>query len=82
MRLQRSMQGGLLSGSVFKLVQHAGDAAYSQCAQAGVSVKPKKGDALMFYNLLETGRTDGYSMHAGCPVTKGACRVSLPRPTL
>ena len=45
-------------------------------------MKPKKGDALMFYNLLETGRTDGYSMHAGCPVTKGACRVSLPRPTL
>ena len=35
-------------------------------------MKPKKGDALMFYNLLETGRTDGYSMHAGCPVTKGA----------
>ena len=41
------------------------------CGQKGLSVKPKKGDALMFYNLLENGRTDGQSLHRGCPVIKG-----------
>ena len=51
--------------------QHKGDAAYSKCGQKGLSVKPKKGDALMFYNLLENGRTDGTSLHQGCPVIKG-----------
>ena len=52
-------------------MQHKGDAAYSTCGQKGVSVKPKKGDALMFYNLLENGRADGTSLHQGCPVIKG-----------
>ena len=43
--------------------QHEGDASLSKCARAGLAVRPRKGDALMFYNLLETGRTDGYSVH-------------------
>ena len=25
----------------------------------------------MFYNLLENGRTDGTSLHQGCPVIRG-----------
>ena len=53
------------------VAQHKGNAAYSTCGQKGVSVKPKKGDALMFYNLLENGRSDGTSLHQGCPVIKG-----------
>ena len=52
-------------------VQHKGDPSYSTCGQKGLSVKPKKGDALMFYNLLENGRTDGTSLHQGCPVIRG-----------
>lgn len=44
---------------------------YSTCGQKGIAVKPKKGDALMFYNLLENGRADGQSLHQGCPVIKG-----------
>ena len=52
-------------------VQNKGDASFSTCGQKGLSVKPKKGDALMFYNLLENGRTDGTSLHQGCPVIRG-----------
>jgi prolyl 4-hydroxylase len=52
-------------------LQQGADAGTSKCAQQGLAVKPKKGDALMLYNLLETGRTDGYSVHAGCPVSRG-----------
>ena len=45
------------------VTQHAGDAAFSKCAQQGVAVKPVKGDALLLYNLMENGRNDGASMH-------------------
>jgi prolyl 4-hydroxylase len=48
-----------------------GDAEYSACAQQGVAVKPRKGDALLFYDLLETGRPDFASRHQGCPVARG-----------
>lgn len=45
--------------------------AVSKCAAQGLHVKPRKGDALMFYDLLETGRTDAASRHQGCPVIRG-----------
>lgn len=35
------------------------------------TVKPKKGDALLFYSLHLDGTTDEHSLHAGCPVIKG-----------
>eukprot|EP01125_Pyxidicula_operculata_P011132 TRINITY_DN3634_c0_g2_i1.p1 TRINITY_DN3634_c0_g2~~TRINITY_DN3634_c0_g2_i1.p1 ORF type:complete len:456 (+),score=116.14 TRINITY_DN3634_c0_g2_i1:34-1401(+) len=50
------------------------------CSSGGVRVKPKKGGAAMFYNLKEEGHMDGktdpYSLHAGCPVTKGEKHIS------
>lgn len=52
-------------------MQNAGSAAYSKCAQAGVAVKPKKGDALFFYSLTPDGQMDEKSLHAGCPVVRG-----------
>ena len=45
--------------------QHAGNAAYSTCAQRGVAYKPRKGDALLFYSLKPNGELDPLSLH-GC----------------
>jgi prolyl 4-hydroxylase len=45
----------------------------SACLQTSnaLSVKPKKGTALLFYNMLPDGNLDVQSLHAGCPVEKG-----------
>ena len=39
--------------------------------RAGLQVKGKKGDAIVFRNTLPDGRADPASEHAGLPVTKG-----------
>uniref|UniRef100_A0A061QZX7 procollagen-proline 4-dioxygenase n=1 Tax=Tetraselmis sp. GSL018 TaxID=582737 RepID=A0A061QZX7_9CHLO len=46
--------------------------SYSPCGSKGVSVRPKKGDALLFWDL-DVGAKEGdkYSLHAGCPVLRG-----------
>lgn len=51
--------------------QHVDDAAYSQCAREGVAVRPRKGDAVLFYSLTPDGQMDPQSLHAGCPVIQG-----------
>lgn len=44
----------------------------SECArEAGVAVKPRKGDALLFYGLDLFGNVDSEALHAGCPVLRG-----------
>lgn len=44
----------------------------SECARkAGVAVKPRKGDALLFYGLDLFGNVDSQALHAGCPVLGG-----------
>ncbi|XP_078178950.1 2-oxoglutarate (2OG) and Fe(II)-dependent oxygenase superfamily protein [Carex rostrata] len=50
---------------------HAKDDTLSECAQRGIAVKPRKGDALLFFNLLPDATTDPKSLHAGCPVIEG-----------
>ena len=35
------------------------------------SVKPEKGNALLFYSQLESGENDEKSLHGGCPLLKG-----------
>ncbi|KAL9958191.1 hypothetical protein ACROYT_G035170 [Oculina patagonica] len=37
----------------------------------GARVKPKKGDAVFWHNLLRSGEGDFRTRHAGCPVLKG-----------
>ena len=44
---------------------------YSSCGRKGVSVKPKKGRALLFHHLDERGQPSHFSMHTGCPVLEG-----------
>ncbi|KAI4885451.1 hypothetical protein NFI96_014407, partial [Prochilodus magdalenae] len=38
----------------------------------GVSLKPQKGSAVMWYNLLRNGQLDKQTLHAGCPVFQGS----------
>lgn len=44
---------------------------WSECAKAGLAVKPYKGDALFFYNLKPDGNPDPASLHGSCATTKG-----------
>jgi prolyl 4-hydroxylase len=43
----------------------------SSCAEGIVAVKPKKGDALLFYSAKPDGSHDEASLHTGCPVISG-----------
>jgi prolyl 4-hydroxylase len=44
----------------------------TQFPKAGVKIRGRKGDAIVFKSVLEDGRLDPMSEHAGLPVTKGA----------
>ncbi|XP_047333882.1 probable prolyl 4-hydroxylase 7 [Impatiens glandulifera] len=43
----------------------------SDCAKRGYSVKPYKGDALLFFSLHPDATTDNMSLHGSCPVIEG-----------
>ncbi|KAL7144583.1 hypothetical protein ABFS83_07G022200 [Erythranthe nasuta] len=43
----------------------------SECGKQGPAVKPRKGDALLFYSLHPDAVPDTLSLHAGCPVDEG-----------
>ncbi|KAE9453209.1 hypothetical protein C3L33_14897, partial [Rhododendron williamsianum] len=43
----------------------------SECAKKGIAVKPRKGDALLFFSLHPSAIPDPSSLHGGCPVIEG-----------
>ncbi|KAK3037127.1 hypothetical protein RJ639_031014 [Escallonia herrerae] len=43
----------------------------SDCGKGGLSVKPKMGDALLFWSMKPDATLDPSSLHGGCPVVKG-----------
>ncbi|KAF8392517.1 hypothetical protein HHK36_022860 [Tetracentron sinense] len=43
----------------------------SECAKKGIAVKPRRGDALLFFSLYPSATPDSNSLHAGCPVIEG-----------
>ncbi|MED6205478.1 putative prolyl 4-hydroxylase 4 [Stylosanthes scabra] len=43
----------------------------SECAKKGIAVKPRRGDALLFFSLHPNAIPDTNSLHAGCPVIEG-----------
>ncbi|CAH9105853.1 unnamed protein product [Cuscuta europaea] len=43
----------------------------SECGKRGLSVKPKMGDALLFWSMKPDGYPDQSSLHGSCPVIKG-----------
>ncbi|CAN8272555.1 unnamed protein product [Cochlearia groenlandica] len=50
---------------------HLKDDSWSECAKKGYAVKPRKGDALLFFNIHPNATTDDQSLHESCPVIKG-----------
>ncbi|KAE8699674.1 putative prolyl 4-hydroxylase 4 [Hibiscus syriacus] len=47
------------------------DESWPDCAKDGYAAKPRKGDALPFFNLHLDATTDSQSLHGSCPVIKG-----------
>ncbi|KAF5192359.1 Prolyl 4-hydroxylase alpha subunit protein [Thalictrum thalictroides] len=47
------------------------DDTWSDCAKKGYAVKPRKGDALLFFSLHPNATTDQNSLHGSCPVIEG-----------
>ncbi|KAL3525223.1 hypothetical protein ACH5RR_013595 [Cinchona calisaya] len=43
----------------------------SKCGKGGLSVKPKRGDALLFWSMKPDATLDPSSLHGGCPVIRG-----------
>lgn len=43
----------------------------SECGKQGLSVKPKMGDALLFWSMRPDTTLDPSSLHGGCPVIEG-----------
>ncbi|KAK4276484.1 hypothetical protein QN277_014627 [Acacia crassicarpa] len=43
----------------------------SECGKKGLSVKPKMGDALLFWSMRPDASLDPSSLHGGCPVIWG-----------
>ncbi|WVZ22187.1 hypothetical protein V8G54_000731 [Vigna mungo] len=43
----------------------------SECAKKGLSIKPKLGNALLFWSMKPDATLDPLSLHGGCPVIKG-----------
>ncbi|KMZ73296.1 putative Prolyl 4-hydroxylase alpha subunit [Zostera marina] len=43
----------------------------SECGKRGLAVKPKMGDALLFWSMKPDATLDPLSLHGGCPVIKG-----------
>ncbi|XP_050381733.1 probable prolyl 4-hydroxylase 7 [Argentina anserina] len=54
-----------------KTLQNKDEEVLSECAKNGYSVKPFKGDALLFFSLLPNATTDPNSLHGSCPVIEG-----------
>ncbi|ERN07494.1 hypothetical protein AMTRI_Chr12g275520 [Amborella trichopoda] len=50
---------------------HVVDETLSECGRQGVAVKPRKGDALLFFSLFPNASIDEVSLHGGCPVLEG-----------
>ncbi|CAL9176017.1 probable prolyl 4-hydroxylase 3 [Musa acuminata AAA Group] len=43
----------------------------SECGKKGLSIKPKMGDALLFWSMRPDATLDPSSLHGGCPVIRG-----------
>lgn len=47
------------------------DEKFSSCAKGKLAVKPKMGDALLFWSMRPDATLDPTSLHGGCPVILG-----------
>lgn len=51
------------------LISHQND--LSECGKTGLSVRPRLGDALLFWSMKPDASLDPTSLHGGCPVISG-----------
>ncbi|OAY82560.1 putative prolyl 4-hydroxylase 7 [Ananas comosus] len=72
MYLSDVIKGGetIFPNAESKLTQHKDD-SWSDCSRNGYAVKPRKGDALLFFSLHPDATTDTDSLHGSCPVIEG-----------
>eukprot|EP00897_Mesotaenium_endlicherianum_P005185 jgi/Mesen1/4695/ME000241S03741 len=71
MYLSHVKKGGETVFPSSELGDEVKDDTWSECAKRGKSVKPKKGDALLFFSLHPDATPDESSLHSGCPVIEG-----------
>lgn len=73
MYLSNVQKGGetVFPESEIKESQPKANEDWSECAKKGYAVKPKKGDALLFFSLHPNATTDALSLHGSCPVIEG-----------
>lgn len=66
-------QGGetAFPDSVASKITSVNPSLLSSCASGSVAVKPKRGDALLFFSLQPDLSTDMGALHTGCPVLEG-----------
>ena len=64
----RWQEGGETVFPVATLPVNRSKDLFSRCGNIGSSVKPAKGDAILFWSMKIGGELDGGSNHAGCPV--------------
>ncbi|CAN7030215.1 unnamed protein product [Brassica rapa subsp. trilocularis] len=53
----------------------------SACGKKGLSIKPRMGDALLFWSMRPDATLDPSNLHGGCPVIRGN-KWSSTRPTV
>jgi prolyl 4-hydroxylase len=56
---------------VFPVVNRDGYTGDACLASESFKVPPTKGDAIIFYSMLEDGNLDEASLHGGCKVLQG-----------
>ncbi|KAK9052438.1 hypothetical protein SSX86_029067 [Deinandra increscens subsp. villosa] len=73
MYLSNIKKGGetVFPESEIKESQPKANEDWSECAKKGYAVKPRKGDALLFFSLHPNATTDVLSLHGSCPVIEG-----------
>ena len=64
-------RGGQRVASVIMYLNTPKEGGETIFPMAKISVTPKKGSAVLFYNCLPTGEVDGLSLHGGAPVIAG-----------
>ena len=50
---------------------HQSPGEFSECGMQGLAVKPRRGDAAVFWSLKTTGQVNRGALHGGCPVIRG-----------
>jgi hypothetical protein len=65
-------EGGHTAFPQAKLPDSSAAYAANACnGEGGIRVAPRKGSAVMWYNMLEDGNGDNDALHEACPVLKG-----------